>query len=233
MTSSDNVRRRVMVIAFFGAVVAVMIGISRGSRRSELFETAGAPGLPSPAILTPSSEPNPATEPAWSLPARAQESGAEREQQLRERARMWSRTDLPAAAAWLLTLSDADAAIVTDAMLAEVGRDDTPGALALAHALRRGIDDGRVEHMAQIWTEEDPAAAIDWITALPPGPDRDRLLARSALVRVQHDSAESARLLDAMTAGPARDAAMAATIARLRIYDPVKADSWQALLAKN
>jgi len=92
------------------------------------------------------------------------------------------------------------------------------------------VDDGRVEHMAQIWTEEDPAAAIAWITALPPGADRDRLLARTSLVRVPHDSADAARLLDAMTDGAARDAALAATIARLRIYDPVKAESWQGIL---
>ena len=161
------------------------------------------------------------------------EGGLAREHLLQEIARLWAQVDLPAAAAWLLTLPESDAAIAGEALVTEVGRDDAPGALTLAHALRRGVDDGRVEHVAQLWTEENPAAAVTWITGLAAGPDRDRLLARIALVRVRHDPAEATRLLAAMTDGAARDAALTATIARLRIYDPARADSWQAILARN
>ena len=161
------------------------------------------------------------------------DSGLGRENLLQEIARTWARIDLPAAAAWLLTLADSDAAIAEDAVLAEVGRDDAAGALGLAHALRRGVDDGRAEHIAQIWLEEDATAAVAWISGLAPGADRDRLLARAALVRVRQDPAESVRLLSAMTDGSARETAVAATIARLRIYDPQKADSWQSIVSKN
>jgi len=189
-----------------------------------------------PAVSPQSENPMPLaakpSRPARLIPTPTADAGVARENQLRETARTWARADLPAVAAWLLTLSEADAAIAEEAVLAEIGRNDVPSAIALAQALRRGVDDGRVEHMAQIWTEEDPAAAVAWISGLTAGADRDRLLARVALVRVAQDPAEAARLLGAMTDGPARDAALAATIARLRIYDPIKADTWQAMLAK-
>lgn len=193
---------------------------------------------PRPVALTESvGRSSPPSEPMRSSssplpPAPLANSALSREEQLRETARFWARADLPATATWLLTLSDADAAIATDAVLAEIGQDDVPAAIVLAQALRRGVDDGRVEHMAQIWTEETPNAAVAWISSLAPGADRDRLLARAALVRVGHDPAEAARLLGAMTDGSTRDTAVAAAIARLRMYDPAKADTWEAVLAK-
>lgn len=156
-----------------------------------------------------------------------------RENHLRELARSYARADVAGAVAWLRTLSPADAGLALDEIFSEIGRDDPAGALALGQALGYGTADGRMEHIAQMWTEAEPAAAVAWVTAQAPGAERDRLLARVALVRVSQDPAEAARLLGAMTDGGSRDAAIAATIARLRIYDPAKADAWQALLARN
>ncbi len=156
---------------------------------------------------------------------------ADRAELLRQIARAWARADLPAAVAWLAALANADRASAADAMIAEVGRDDFAGALQLAGALARGVDDGRAEHLAQIWTEENPGEATAWIAALPPGTERDRLLARVARVRVRHDPAEAARLLAEMSGGPLRDAAIADTLAQLRLYDPARAAAWQQTLA--
>jgi hypothetical protein len=156
-----------------------------------------------------------------------------REDRLRELARTQARADIGGAIAWLRTLSPADAALAIDVIFEDIGRDDPAGVLELGRALGYGMADGRMERVAQLWTEEEPAAAVAWVTAQSPGVDRDRLIARVALVRVRDDPAEAARLLEAMTDGATRDTAIVATIARLRMYDPAKADAWQALLAKN
>jgi len=223
--------RLILCLAFIGvAVVGALWFLREPDEQSDSVATASV--LPPPAVAKAMAdkpdEPRPSPQAAQSVTP-----PADPETRLRETARTLARTDLASAATWLLTLSDTDAAIATDAVLAELGRDDVPSALALAHALRRGVDDGRVEHVAQIWTEEDPAAAVAWIANLSPGADRDRLLARAALVRVGQDPAEAALLLDAMTPGPARDDALAATIARLKIYDSSKAATWQAILARS
>jgi hypothetical protein len=223
-----------MKTAAISVALLVVIGVGAfASFRDRPAASVPTEPVASLAALPQSPGATPLSRPPSSAPTPSAASPRSREDWLRETARTWVRADLPGAAAWLLSLSETEAALVTDAMLEELGRDNVPAAITLAQALRQGVDDGRVEHLAQIWTEAEPAAAVAWISNLAPGPDRDRLLARAALVRVGHDSAEAARLISAMTAGPARDAAIAATIARLRIYDPAKADSWAALMARN
>jgi hypothetical protein len=117
--------------------------------------------------------------------------------------------------------SDAIAAVVN-----EVGRTDTAGALDLAQALRSGMDDGTLEHRLQIWTEEAPADAIAWVKAQPSGAPRDRLLARAAYVRVQSNPAEALELLQLMSADPANEHVTRSVLKLWQQRDPAGATIW-------
>jgi len=119
--------------------------------------------------------------------------------------------------------SAAIAAVVTD-----VGRTDTAGALDLAQALRSGLDDGTLEHRLQIWTEAAPAEAVAWVKAQPAGALRDRLLARAAYVRVQQNPAEALELLQLMSPDPANESSTRAVLKLWQQRDPAGAIAWLA-----
>jgi hypothetical protein len=73
-----------------------------------------------------------------------------------------------------------------------------------------GRDDGSVENVAQMWAETNAEEAIAWVQAQPRGTQRDKLLARIALVQAARDPARAASLVTSeMERGPVqRDAAM-------------------------
>ena len=160
--------------------------------------------------------------------ALAWEAGLLRDELLSRVIRNWAEQDIGGALTWLTSLLDsADRSLVSVASTNQVARTDPAGALDLALALRVGLDDGSFERMAQLWAEEHPADAVNWAVNQPRGPVRDRLLARVAHVRAQQEPAAAARLvLDHMTPGTARDAAVLAVVRRWAIYDPAGATLW-------
>lgn len=97
--------------------------------------------------------------------------------------RAWTETDPAGALTWLTSLPDpADRQLAAAAAIAQVAQSDPAGALDLAQLLRIGLDDGSLEHRVQLWTEDDPRAALNWVMTQPAGPIRDRLLTRIAWV---------------------------------------------------
>jgi hypothetical protein len=58
---------------------------------------------------------------------------------------------------------------------------DPATAIEISDLLDVGRDDGTLAHIAQLWAEENPAAAAAWAEKQPPSPLRDELLARIAL----------------------------------------------------
>jgi hypothetical protein len=114
------------------------------------------------------------------------------------------------------------------AMVHDVGRTDTAGALGLAQVLRSGTDDGALEHRLQLWTEQAPTDAIAWVKALPAGAQRDRLLARAAYVRVQSNSTEALELLQLMSADPANEHVTQSVLKLWQQRDPAGATAWLA-----
>jgi hypothetical protein len=156
------------------------------------------------------------------------EPGALREEFLGHVIRLWSAADIGGALTWLTSLLDeTDRNLASATSTAQVAQADRAGALDLAQALRVGLDDGSLEHLAQLWTEEEPGAALKWATTQPAGVMRDRLLARIAHVRAQQEPAEAAGLvLNHLTPGAARDEAILGVVRQWGVRDPVAATTW-------
>lgn len=158
----------------------------------------------------------------------AWEPGATRDELLRQVTHYWSETDIANALSWAVSLGEpADAALAAATATAEVAQSDPAGALDLAQVLRIGLDDGSFEHRAQIWTEDDPSAAVDWVKSQPAGALRDRLLARIAWVRAQREPAEAADLvLNHMRPGETQTEALMATVRHWAVREPAEAAEW-------
>lgn len=162
--------------------------------------------------------------------ALAWEPGPTRNEFLRQVIHHWAEADIGGVLTWLTSLLDTqDRTIAAATATAQVAQDDPAGALDLAQLLRVGLEDGSFEHLAQVWTEENPRAAMDWVVAQPAGPLRDRLLARIAWVRAQSEPAEAADLvLTRMQPGEAQAAATAAIVRQWALREPADATEWVA-----
>ena len=160
--------------------------------------------------------------------ALAWEPGALRDELLHEVIRLWSAADIGGAVTWLTSLlNNADRGNAATAAAAQVAQTDTPGALELAQLLGLGTADGSLEHLTQLWTEENPREAMAWIVTQPTGLNRDRLLSRIAWVRAQSEPAEAAGLvLDHMKAGALRDDAIIGVVRQWALRDPSGATTW-------
>ncbi len=160
--------------------------------------------------------------------ALAWEKGPLRDELLAQFIRLWTDQDVGGALTWLTSLLDADdRRIAALAMVNSVAQSDRAGALDLARFLQVGLDDGSAERMAQLWTEEDPRAAVDWAIRQPSGPIRDRLLTRIVHVRAQQDPAEAARLVaHEFAPGPVRDHATLAVVRQWALRDTYAASTW-------
>jgi hypothetical protein len=158
------------------------------------------------------------------------EPGPVRDELLREVIRQWAATDIGGVITWTTSLlNEADRQTVARAATGQVAQDDPAGAIELAQLLRVGLDDGSVERMAQLWTEEKPREAVEWIARRPADAVRDRLVARIAWTRAQSEPAEAAGLVLAhMTPGEARDDALLGVVRQWAVRDPAPATAWVA-----
>lgn len=154
------------------------------------------------------------------------ERGEQRTILLWEVARQWSDQDIAAALTWLAELNDADRAGAIEAAINQVARTDAAGALEIAQTFQVGLHDGTLEHRLQLWTEQAPADAVAWVKSRPLGPARDRLLARTAYVRVQTDPPAAMELLALMSSDPANDAPTRAVLQLWQRRDPAAATAW-------
>ncbi len=162
--------------------------------------------------------------------ALAWEPGALREELLHEVIRLWSAADIGGAVTWLTSLlNNADRGNASTTATAQVAQTDPPGAIELAQLLGVGTADGSLEHLTQLWTEENPREAMAWIVTQSTGPNRDRLLSRIAWVRAQSEPTEAAALvLDHMNAGALRDDAVIGVVHQWALRDPAGATNWVA-----
>jgi hypothetical protein len=160
--------------------------------------------------------------------ALAWEPGALHDEFLRQVIQRWAATDIGGVITWVTSLLDkADRQNAARAVTAQVAQDDPGRALELAQLLHTGGDDGSLEHLAQLWTEERPREAVDWIAQRPADPLRDRLLARIAWTRAQTDPAEAAALvLTRLPPGDNRDEALIGVVRQWAARDPAPASAW-------
>jgi hypothetical protein len=140
---------------------------------------------PAPSTQTPSDQ-------NWQLArdiSRAFESdnAEERERALTEWLPAWAASDPVGAIAWAAGLEDrTDRKSAATAIMSRLAVSDPAAAIEVAQQFDVGRDDGTLEHLTQIWAEEHPDDALSFVQAQPPGPARDRLLARLALVQARH-----------------------------------------------
>jgi hypothetical protein len=160
--------------------------------------------------------------------ALAWEAGPLRQELLREVVRLWAAVDPGSLVTWHTSLADpADRALAAETMTAQVAQADPAGALELAGLLGVGLGDGRIEHRAQMWTEEEPAAAIAWVRMQPSSNLRDRLLARIARVRARSNPTEATNLLlGYMSPGDERDDALLDVVGEWARREAANAAIW-------
>lgn len=160
--------------------------------------------------------------------ALAWEKGPLRDELLAQVIQLWTEQDVGGALTWLTSLLDAaDRRAAAAVMVNTVARSDRAGALDLVRYLEVGLDDGSAERMAQLWTEEEPQAAVDWVIRQPAGAVRDRLLARIVHVRAQQDPADAARLVaNEFAPGNVRDQATLTVVRQWALRDALSASAW-------
>jgi hypothetical protein len=99
-------------------------------------------------------------------------------------ARSWSAADPAGAIDWTKSLEDPDERKrVASDITAQLATSDPAGAIEVANLFDVGRDDGTLERIVQIWAEEHLDDALAFASGLSPGPSRDQLLARVALVQ--------------------------------------------------
>ena len=110
--------------------------------------------------------------------------------------RQWTASDLDAAIDRVMSLDDDEARKLAAAeVAAQLARTDSAAAVEVSDLFDIGRDDGTLEHTVQMWAEERLPEALKWAQSQPPGPSRDQLLARIALVQARRDPERAATLV--------------------------------------
>ena len=150
------------------------------------------------------------------------EPGELRDELRRRVVQTWAQLDAPAALEWVAGLSDDRERRSTAADLVDgLGRSSPAAAIEVGYFFDVGTQDGALEHRAQLWAAEDPAAAVRWVAAQPAGPRRDRMVARIALVHADSRPAIGLQMIDAlMPAGSEREEAERALLNRWAARGP-------------
>jgi hypothetical protein len=111
-----------------------------------------------------------------------QEPGEKRDLLRDEMARQWVARDCDAAIAWIKSLKEGEQRAAAQVAVASLSAVDPPQAIHVANQLGVGRDDGSLEHLVQMWAEENPEAAGSWIASQPDDPGTRQLRVRIAQV---------------------------------------------------
>lgn len=102
-----------------------------------------------------------------------------------EMARQWVVRDRDAAVDWMKSLVNDEQRNAAQVAVSSLASIDPGQAIYVADQFGIGQDDGYVEHLVQIWAEEDVESATRWLESQPAGPRTDRLRERIQHVRRQ------------------------------------------------
>lgn len=156
------------------------------------------------------------------------EPGPVRDELLRRLTLAWTAVDADAAMKWVAKLPDpAERNRAASAACYQIAQADPAGAIEVAEHFDLGRNNGRIEHLAQRWAEENFPAALEWIGARPAGELRDQLLARLSFTRAQSDPAEAAGIVARLIPlGPVQDEAALAVLRQWALRDSTGASAW-------
>ena len=108
-----------------------------------------------------------------------QQRGEARDVLRSEMARQWVAQDRDAAVDWMKSLENrAERRDAAQAAVTSLAAVDPAQAIHVADQFGIGRDDGSLEHLVQMWAEENPEAAKSWIATRPDGPRTEQLRAR-------------------------------------------------------
>ena len=96
-----------------------------------------------------------------------QQPGEARDLLLDEMARQWVARDCDAAIEWMNSLEQADRRASATIAARTLAAIEPAQAIAVADQFGIGRDDGSLEHLVQMWAEENPEAAGSWIVTQP------------------------------------------------------------------
>ena len=169
------------------------------------------------------------------------EPSDERLQILDEVARSWSGENLDLALGWIQELPPLEQNRAFRGLLDNVTEFDPAQAAALytnllasSQADPRGPDGygGMAGHIAEQWSEFDPASAAGWALSIPDGNTRRHAVERVADRWLRADPLEASRWIGQLDAGDARDAAAERLVDQISGSDPDAALQW-ALTAQD
>jgi hypothetical protein len=142
--------------------------------------------------------------------------------------RDWARKDPEAALAWAdrqPANDDARTEARTDACF-EIAQTDPKRAVLLAEQYRLSKT-AVLQNLAQQWSQQDLAAARNWITAQPDGDNRNAMAAGVAYIWSQTQPAAAAQyVMLQMQPGSAQDNAVMAVVHQWAVQDLAGASSW-------
>jgi hypothetical protein len=146
-------------------------------------------------------------------------------------ARAWTEQNHLHALEWSQSLPDVtERETVMVGILALVSQSDPGEAVRLRQQYSQDPDDdAALTDLAQRWAESDLSAVLGWTDSLPPGPQRDQLMARAAFIQSQSSPAEAAQLvMDRIPPGEARGEALVSIVHQWARQDFAAASAWVA-----
>lgn len=155
--------------------------------------------------------------------------GAAQAEARRQVAIAWVPADPGAALTWARSLSDSDQRDgVLVAAAYQLAAEQPLQALLVALETAPGPDqEGLLGHTLMQWVSQDSATAIEWAEAIPPGPQRDRVLEPlvTALADRQPEAA-AVLVATAFSPGAPQERAAVGVLQRWVQTDPLGAHSW-------
>jgi hypothetical protein len=154
--------------------------------------------------------------------------GTVREELLRHAAHAWSAADVDGAIGWVSAMKeDSERVIAATEIVSQIAQADPARAVETSDRFGIGRNDGTVEHIVQLWANENLRAALDWAEAQPASAQRDQVLARITSVQSQTAPADAARTaLTQIAPGPVQDAAIASLIHQWSFQNSEAASAW-------
>jgi len=140
----------------------------------------------------------------------------------------WIANDPDAAIAWIQSMPDGPARVKAEVQGAYHWTGIDPAAAA-AYSQERDNPKLR-EVIAAKWSESDPAAALGWLSSLPPEKAGTTAMARAAAVWAQGDPAAAAAFAGALKDAAAREAVSVAVVSGWAMTDVAAAGKWLASL---
>lgn len=156
------------------------------------------------------------------------QGGIEVERNFLGEIRDWARTDPDAAIAWAQLQPDSDDArkeALTDACF-QIAQTQPQRAIVLAEEFKLSRS-AVLQNLAQQWAAKDLPSACQWISEQFDDDQRNALATGAAFVWSQTAPADAARfVVEQMTPGSTRDAAVMMVIHQWALTDPAAATTW-------